>query len=106
MSRTLTFDEATTVIFVDISTVDDTSFEDDEIFRIALNSDDVAVSTQNDFFVTIIDNDVDIGKCIIIMWLSQVENKQYILATISGLVISLECFIVITPDFLCPFMNG
>ena len=69
MSRTLTFDEATTVIFVDISTVDDTSLEDDEIFRIALNSDDVAVSTQNDFFVTIIDNDVDIGKCII-MWLS------------------------------------
>ena len=76
MSRTLTFDETTTVIFVDISTVDDTSFEDDEIFRIALNSDDVAVSTQNDLFVTIIDNDVDIGKCII-MWLSQEENKQY-----------------------------
>ena len=30
------------------------------------------------------------------------------IATVSGLirlVISLECFIEITPDFLCPFMN-
>ena len=30
------------------------------------------------------------------MWQSQVENE---------LVVSLECFIEITPDFLCPFMN-
>ena len=40
------------------------------------------------------------------MWQSQVENKHY--STVSGLirlVISLECFIEITPDFLCPFMN-
>ena len=40
------------------------------------------------------------------MWQSQVENEHY--STVSGLiqlVISLECFIEITPDFLCPFMN-
>ena len=40
------------------------------------------------------------------MWQSQVENEHY--STLSGLirlVISLECFIKITPDFLCPFMN-
>ena len=37
------------------------------------------------------------------MWQSQVENEHY--STVSGLVISLECFIGITPDFLCPFMN-
>ena len=37
---------------------------------------------------------------------TQVENEQY--STLSGLirlVISLECFVEITPDFLCPFMN-
>ena len=35
-----------------------------------------------------------------------VENEHY--STVSGLirlVVSLECFIEITPDFLCPFMN-
>ena len=40
------------------------------------------------------------------MWQAQVENEHY--STLSGiirLVISLECFIEITPDFLCPFMN-
>ena len=40
------------------------------------------------------------------LWQSQVENEHYY--TVSGLirlVISLECFIEITPDFLCPFMN-
>ena len=40
------------------------------------------------------------------MWETQVENEHY--STVSGLiplVISLECFIKITPDFLCPFMN-
>ena len=40
------------------------------------------------------------------MWQSQVENEHC--STVSGiiqLVISLECFIEITPDFLCPFMN-
>ena len=40
------------------------------------------------------------------MWQSQVENKHY--STVSGLirlVISLECLIEITPDFLCAFMN-
>ena len=40
------------------------------------------------------------------MWQTQVENKHY--STVSGLiqlVTSLECFIEITPDFLCPFMN-
>ena len=40
------------------------------------------------------------------MWQSQVENEHY--STLSGLiqlVTSLECFIEITPDFLCPFMN-
>ena len=34
------------------------------------------------------------------------RNEHY--STVSGLirlVISLECFIEITPDFLCPFMN-
>ena len=36
------------------------------------------------------------------MWQSQVENEHY--STLS-VVISLECFIEITPDFLCPFMN-
>ena len=36
-------------------------------------------------------------------WQSQVENEHY--STVCGLVISLECFIEITPDFLCPFMN-
>ena len=41
-----------------------------------------------------------------ILWESQVENEHY--STVSGLiqlVIFLECFIEITPDFLCPFMN-
>ena len=40
------------------------------------------------------------------MWQSQIENEHF--STLSGiirLVISLECFIEITPDFLCPFMN-
>ena len=40
------------------------------------------------------------------MWQSQVENEHY--STVDGLiglVISLECFIEITLDFLCPFMN-
>ena len=41
------------------------------------------------------------------MWQTQVENKHY--STVSGLIrlviISLECFIEITSDFLCPFMN-
>ena len=42
----------------------------------------------------------------IYIWQSKVENEHY--STVSGLirlVISLECFIEITPDFLCPFMN-
>ena len=40
------------------------------------------------------------------VWQSQVENKHYsILSWLIRLVISLECFIEITPDFLCPFMN-
>ena len=42
----------------------------------------------------------------VIMWQSQVENEHY--STLSGpiqLVISLECFVEITPDFLCPLMN-
>ena len=41
------------------------------------------------------------------MWRSQVENEHY--STLRGLiqvVISLECFIEITPDFPCPFMNA
>ena len=41
------------------------------------------------------------------LWQTQVENEHY--STLSGLirlVISLECFIEITPDFLCPFMNA
>ena len=40
------------------------------------------------------------------MWQSQVDNEHY--STVSDLirlVISLECFIEITPDFLRPFMN-
>ena len=46
--------------------------------------------------------------CQYYMWQSQVENKHY--STVSGLIrlviiLSLECFIEITPDFLCPFMN-
>ena len=42
----------------------------------------------------------------IYLWQSQVEKEHY--STVSGLirlVISLECFIEITPDFLCLFMN-
>ena len=42
----------------------------------------------------------------IYMWQSQVENEHY--STVCGLirlVISLECLIEITPDFLYPFMN-
>ena len=36
----------------------------------------------------------------------QVENEHYsILSGLIRLVISLECFVEITPDFLCPFMN-
>ena len=31
------------------------------------------------------------------------RNEHYY--TLSGLIPSLECFIEITPDFLCPFMN-
>ena len=38
-----------------------------------------------------------------ILWKLQLENEHY--STVSGLVISPECFIAITPDFLCPFMN-
>ena len=41
------------------------------------------------------------------VWQTQVENEHY--STVSGLiqlVISLECFTEITPDFLCPFMNN
>ena len=36
---------------------------------------------------------------------SQVENEHY--STLSGLIQfqSLECFIEITPDFVCPFMT-
>ena len=40
------------------------------------------------------------------MWQSQVGKKNY--STLSGLiqvVISLECFVEINPDFPCPFMN-
>ena len=42
------------------------------------------------------------------VWQTQVENEHY--STVSGLIrlviiLSLECFIQITPDFLCPFMN-
>ena len=37
------------------------------------------------------------------MWQTQVENEHY--STVGGPIISLECFIEITPDFLCPFMN-
>ena len=36
-------------------------------------------------------------------WQSQVENS--VVSGLIRLVISLECFIEITPDFLCPFMN-
>ena len=43
-------------------------------------------------------------QTIFIQWQTQVENEHY--STVSGLVISLECFIEITPDFLCPFMNA
>ena len=42
----------------------------------------------------------------VLTWQTQVENEHY--STVSGLirlVISLECFIEIIPDFLCPFMN-
>ena len=41
------------------------------------------------------------------MWKSQVENEHY--STVSGLfqlVISQECFIEITPEFLCPYMHS
>ena len=44
------------------------------------------------------------------MWQTQVENENYS-TVISGLIrlviiiLSLECFNEITPDFLCPFMN-
>ena len=34
------------------------------------------------------------------MWQTQVD-----LSGLIQVVISLECFIEITPDFLCPFMN-
>ena len=38
------------------------------------------------------------------MWQSQVENENY--STLSGPIqLSLECFIEITPDLMCPFMN-
>ena len=46
------------------------------------------------------------GSLHIYMWQSQVENEHY--STLSGpiqLVISLECFIETTPDFLYLFMN-
>ena len=32
-------------------------------------------------------------------------RKQTTLSRLITLVISLECFIEITPDFMCPFMN-
>ena len=37
------------------------------------------------------------------LWQSQVENEHYF--TLSGLVASQECFIKMTPDLPCPFMN-
>ena len=51
-------------------------------------------------------SDCSRGWLICYMWQTQVENEHY--STVSGLirlVVSLECFIEITPDFLCPFMN-
>ena len=40
------------------------------------------------------------------LWQTQVENEHYsTVSVLIQLVISLECFIEITPDFLCPFMN-
>ena len=45
-------------------------------------------------------------KAVTHVWQSQVENEHY--STLSGLirlVIFLEYFIEITPDFLYPFMN-
>ena len=55
-------------------------------------------------------------KCCLLIW-EYVPERQHVpthdrphryYSTVSGpirLVISLECFIEITPDFLCPFMN-
>ena len=37
------------------------------------------------------------------VWQSQVDNET--LGGLIRLVISLECFIEITPDFLCPFIE-
>lgn len=61
VSRTFIFDEATTEICVNISTVDDILFENDEIFIMALNTEDDAVLVQNGILVTIIDDDVNTG---------------------------------------------
>ena len=37
---------------------------------------------------------------------TMVENEHYsAVSVLIRLVVSLECFIEITPDFLCPFMN-
>ena len=43
------------------------------------------------------------GQCVCVImyvWQSQVDIEHY--STLSGLVISLGCFIEITPDFQCP----
>ena len=37
----------------------------------------------------------------LVLYVCEVENEHY--STVSGRI--LECFIEITPDFLCPFMN-
>ena len=40
------------------------------------------------------------------VWQSQVENEHYsIVCGLIRLVLSLECLVEITPDFLCSFMN-
>ena len=48
-----------------------------------------------------------IGQLLYTIYVAVTGRKQHY-STVSrliGLVISLECFIETTPDFLCPFMN-
>ena len=41
-----------------------------------------------------------------LLWVAVTGRKQTTVSGLIRLVISLECFIEITPDFLCPFMNA
>ena len=91
----------------------DIAIEGDEAFRAFATSLEGFPTFQSPSIsftdVIIRDNDCKFStlmQFVIDMWQTQVENEHYsTVCRLIRLVISLECFIEITPDFLCPFMN-